>query len=88
MFYEGPDPVSQLKEFPPTPGTIRGDFCTPKAPLFQILNYPKKKYGIEMDRSKIEAISNWPTPSSIHDVRSFHGLVSLFIGDLFMDLAL
>ena len=41
-----------------------------------------------MDRSKIEAISNWPTPSSIHDVRSFHGLVSLFIGDLFVDLAL
>ena len=36
------------------------------------------KDGIEMDRSKIEAITNWPTPSSIHDVRSFHGLVSFY----------
>ena len=31
-----------------------------------------------MDRSKIEAITNWPTPRSIHDVRSFLGLVSFF----------
>ena len=36
------------------------------------------KDGIEMDRSKIEAITNWPTPSLIHDVRSFHGLVSFY----------
>ena len=40
------------------------------------LGYVVTKDGIEMDRSKIEAITNWPTPSSIHDVRSFHGLVS------------
>ena len=25
-----------------------------------------------MDPSKIEVILNWPIPSSIHDVRSFH----------------
>ena len=36
------------------------------------------KDGIEMDRSKIEAITTLPTPSSIHDVRSFHGLVSFY----------
>ena len=42
------------------------------------LSYVVTKDGIEMDRSKIEAISNWPTPSSIHDVRSFHGLVSFY----------
>ena len=35
------------------------------------LGYVVTKDGIEMDRSKIEAITNWPTPSSIHDVRSF-----------------
>ena len=34
------------------------------------------KDGNEMDQNKIEAIINWPVPSSIHDVRSFHGLVS------------
>ena len=42
------------------------------------LGYVVTKYGIEMDRSKIEAITNWPTPNSIHDVRSFHGLVSFY----------
>ena len=42
------------------------------------LGYVVTKDGIEMDRSKIEAITNWPTPSSIHDVRSFHGLVCFY----------
>ena len=42
------------------------------------IGYMVTKDKIEMDRSKIEAITNWPTPSSIHDVRSFHGLVSFF----------
>ena len=42
------------------------------------LGYVVTKDGIEMDRSKREAITNWPTPSSIHDVRSFHGLVSFY----------
>ena len=42
------------------------------------LGYVVTKDGIEMDRSKIEAITNWPTPSSIHDVRSFNGLVSFY----------
>ena len=42
------------------------------------LGYVVTKDGIEMDRSKIEAIMNWPTPSSIHDVRSFNGLVSFY----------
>ena len=42
------------------------------------LGYVVTKDGIEMDRSKIEAITNWPTPSSIHDVRSFYGLVSFY----------
>ena len=42
------------------------------------LGYMVTKDGIEMDRNKIEAITNWPTPSSIHDVRSFHGLVSFY----------
>ena len=40
------------------------------------LGYVVTKDGIQIDRSKIEAIMNWPTPSSIHDMRSFHGLIS------------
>ncbi|GKV50168.1 hypothetical protein SLEP1_g56881 [Rubroshorea leprosula] len=34
--------------------------------------------GIKMDPSKIDAIVSWPTPTSMHDVRSFHGLASFY----------
>ncbi|XP_060202623.1 uncharacterized mitochondrial protein AtMg00860-like [Lycium barbarum] len=33
---------------------------------------------VEVDESKIDAIKNWPTPKSIGDVRSFHGLASFY----------
>nr|GEY54552.1 uncharacterized mitochondrial protein AtMg00860-like [Tanacetum cinerariifolium] len=33
---------------------------------------------IQMDASKIEAITSWPTPTTIHDIRSFHGLPSFY----------
>ena len=34
--------------------------------------------GMKMDPSKVEAIESWPVPKSIHDVRSFHGMVSFY----------
>lgn len=34
--------------------------------------------GIHADPSKIDAILEWPTPRTLHDVRSFHGLVSFY----------
>ncbi|XP_065017690.1 transposon Tf2-1 polyprotein [Musa acuminata AAA Group] len=42
------------------------------------LGYVVSKDGIMMDQSKVEAILNWPTPASLHDVRSFHGLTSFY----------
>lgn len=31
-----------------------------------------------MDESKVEAVTTWPTPTSIHEVWSFHGLASFY----------
>jgi len=42
------------------------------------LGYVVTSKGIRVDESKIEAIRSWPVPTSIHDVRSFHGLASFY----------
>jgi hypothetical protein len=42
------------------------------------LGYIISQQGIRMDTSKIEAILSWPTPTSVHEVRSFHGLASFY----------
>jgi hypothetical protein len=34
--------------------------------------------GIEVHNSKIEAIRNWPTPTTVGQVRCFHGLASFY----------
>ena len=36
------------------------------------------KEGVKVDPLKIEVISTWPTPTSITQVRSFHGLASFY----------
>ncbi|XP_022023527.1 uncharacterized protein LOC110923773 [Helianthus annuus] len=42
------------------------------------LGFLISQQGIRMDESKIEAITSWPTPTSVHEVRSFHGLASFY----------
>ncbi|GKD22660.1 putative mitochondrial protein [Tanacetum coccineum] len=42
------------------------------------LGFVVSSNGIKMNDSKIEAIINWPTPTTIHDIRSFHGLASFY----------
>ncbi|GJY53128.1 RNA-directed DNA polymerase [Tanacetum coccineum] len=38
------------------------------------LGYIVTGSSIKMDPAKVEAIISWPTPSTIHDIRSFHGV--------------
>jgi hypothetical protein len=40
------------------------------------LGYIISSRGVKVDEEKIEAIQDWPKPTSIVDVRSFHGLAS------------
>ncbi|GKB81938.1 reverse transcriptase domain-containing protein, partial [Tanacetum coccineum] len=42
------------------------------------LGYIVTGSGIKMDPAKFEAIISWPTPSTIHDIRSFHELASFY----------
>ena len=52
--------------------------CDFMVPNVVFLGYVVSKEGISMDPSKVEAIKSWPTPSSITEVRSFHGLASFY----------
>nr|KYP34891.1 Transposon Ty3-I Gag-Pol polyprotein [Cajanus cajan] len=38
----------------------------------------EKGVGVHVDPDKIKAIQEWPTPKSVGDIRSFHGLASFY----------
>jgi hypothetical protein len=50
-------------------------FCTDK---LAFLGFVVSKRGIEVDEEKVKAIQEWPTPTTISQVRSFHGLTSFY----------
>ena len=52
--------------------------CTFFSNKVTFLGYVVTPEGVQVDESKVEAIRSWPTPKSIHDVRSFHGLASFY----------
>jgi hypothetical protein len=42
------------------------------------LGYVVSKDGLVVDESKVAAVRDWPLPTMLHDIRSFHGLVSFY----------
>lgn len=50
-------------------------FLTPKLIFFGFVISGDR---VQADPSKVEAIKNWPTPTCVFDVQSFHGLASFY----------
>ena len=44
----------------------------------EFLGYVISPEGISMDPSKVSAIVNWPTPSSVHDIQVFLGFANFY----------
>ena len=50
-------------------------FCTDQ---LVFLGFVVSSQGLKVDEEKIKAIQDWPTPTTIGHVRSFHGLASFY----------
>jgi len=42
------------------------------------LRYVVSAQGIEVDEEKVKPIREWPMPTSVTEVRSFHGLARFY----------
>jgi hypothetical protein len=51
------------------------DFCTHQV---NFLGFVVSSQGLQVDQEKVKAIQEWPTPTNIGHIRSFHGLASFY----------
>ncbi|RVX04099.1 Transposon Ty3-I Gag-Pol polyprotein [Vitis vinifera] len=52
--------------------------CTFMSPSVVFLGFVVSSKGVETDPEKIKAIIDWPVPTNIHEVRSFHGMATFY----------
>ncbi|RVW54072.1 Transposon Ty3-I Gag-Pol polyprotein [Vitis vinifera] len=52
--------------------------CTFMSPSVVFLGFVVSSKGVETDPEKIKAIVDWPVPTNIHEVRSFHGMATFY----------
>jgi len=52
--------------------------CEFGSPQVHFLGYIVSADGLAVDPSKVTAIQTWPTPATITEVQSFHGLASFY----------
>ncbi|KAI0503667.1 hypothetical protein KFK09_014602 [Dendrobium nobile] len=52
--------------------------CEFASPSIQFLGFVISREGVQADSRKVLAIRDWPTPRSMTDIRSFHGLANFY----------
>jgi hypothetical protein len=52
--------------------------CSFMKDLVLFLGYIVSKDGLAVDESKVTIVRDWPIPTTLHEVRSFHGLLSFY----------
>ncbi|CAL5428331.1 unnamed protein product [Camellia sinensis] len=52
--------------------------CSFMSPMVVFLGFIVSSKGVETDSSKVKTILEWPIPTSLHEVRSFHGLATFY----------